>query len=131
MNDCIFVRSPVILTVSVFGVTSTMCPLNMLVYCIISDFTFSSGACIFISASSLFIVFSGFSSLTFSTSISLFSCFVICSSAWLSPVVLIVILDIVGSSVFPTVMLSMLKFLLVNSLDILCSTLVYFLLVYL
>ena len=57
VNEPIFVGSPVISTVNVFGVTSTICPLNMFVYCIISDFVFSSGACTLISANSLFIVF--------------------------------------------------------------------------
>ena len=80
VNEPIFVGSPVISTVNVFGVTSTICPLNMFVYCIISDFVYSSGASTLISANSLFIVFSGFNSLTFNTSINLFNCFVICSS---------------------------------------------------
>ena len=62
-----------------------MCPRNMLTYCIISLFAVSVGACTLISASCRLIAVSGFSSLTFSTSISLFVCLMICSSVCLSP----------------------------------------------
>ena len=96
-----------------------MCPRNIFTYWIISDFDFSSGVLIFISASSLFIVVCGLRSLIFIVSTSLFSCFVICSSTFSSPLVVIVIRDSPFCSDDPTVMLSMLKFLLVNNPDIL------------
>ena len=78
-------KVPVISIVMVFGVTSIMCPRNMLVYCIISDLSCSVGACILSSASCLLSVVSGFISRTLMISMSLFNCLMICSSVLLSP----------------------------------------------
>ncbi len=113
---------PVISMVSVSGETSTTRPRKTSTQLITSERVLESAALTLTRASSRVTMFSGSRLATLTTSMSLFICLTICSRVLSSPMTVMVIRERPFCSVWPTVMLSMLKSRRRNMLATLWST---------